>query len=63
MDDNILKLRITLNLDGKWATQMSEQDQLEYSTVRLNSCLGFRGHVEKLRWVKDRGGKVSTTGP
>lgn len=43
MEDNTLKLKITLNLDGKWATQMSEEELLEYLTVRLNSCLGFRG--------------------
>ena len=52
MDDNILKLKITPNLDGKWSRQMTEEELLEYLTLRLNSCLGFRAQVKKLRRVK-----------
>ena len=57
MDENTLKLRITLDLDGKWSAQMSEDDLLDYLTTRLNSCLGFRGRVKKLRRVKERSSK------
>ena len=62
MDENILKLRITLDLDGKWATQMSEEELLDYLTTRLNSCLGFRGRVKKLRRAKQRSSKPAVGG-
>ena len=33
---------------------MTEEELLEYVTLRLNSCLGFRGQVRKLRRIEEK---------
>ena len=52
MESNEIKLRMTVNLDGYWSTLMGEEELTEYLTSKLNSCIGFRGRVKKLKLVK-----------
>ena len=59
MESNEVRLRVTLNLDGKWSTLMSEEELTDYLKTRMNSSLGFRGQVKKLKLVKPRAKKES----
>jgi hypothetical protein len=43
---------VTPNLDGKWSTLMGEAELTDYLITRMNSTLGFRGQVKKLKLVK-----------
>jgi hypothetical protein len=43
-----LKLKVTLNLDEKWAQNYSSEELLDYLKARLNYSLGFRGQVKKM---------------
>ena len=43
-----LKLKITLDLDEKWAENFSSEELLEYLKARVNYSLGFRGQVKKM---------------
>jgi hypothetical protein len=45
---------MTLDVDGKWSSLMDEAELAENLTTKLNNCLGFRGHVKKLKLVKPR---------
>ncbi len=43
-----VKLSITLGLDKDWAMGQREAEFLEYVENRLNTTLGFRGHVANI---------------
>lgn len=43
-----LKLNITIDLDRKWARNLTEDELRAYLQNRLDYCLGFRGKVKKL---------------
>ena len=52
MDNNQIAFKGTLEVDGKWASNFSREELLEYLLEylkgRLNYSLGFRGEVKKL---------------
>lgn len=48
MDNNQIAFKGTLEVDGKWASNFSREELLEYLKERLNYSLGFRGEVKKL---------------
>ena len=52
MDNNQITFKGTLEVDGKWASNFSREELLEYLLEylkeRLNYSLGFRGEVKKL---------------
>lgn len=54
MDNNQLVAKVTLNLDGKWAENLTPDELTDYITTRLNHALGFRGQVKKLRTVRPK---------
>ena len=54
MDDNMITVKMTLRIDGRWSAQMSEEDLIEYLTAKLDNNLGFRGQVKKLRLASKR---------
>ncbi len=54
MDNNHLVAKVTLNLDEKWADNLTPEELTEYITTRLNHALGFRGHVKKLKTVRPK---------
>lgn len=54
MDDNQITFKITLELDGQWATNLSEDELLDYIRHRMNSSLGFRGQIKKFNVVKQQ---------
>jgi hypothetical protein len=43
--------KVVLELDEKWAAQLTKEELLEYIRERLNSSLGFRGQVKRFRVV------------
>ena len=49
MSSRQIILKLTLELEDKWARQMSAEELVEYIKERLNSSLGFRGQVKKFR--------------
>jgi len=48
MDNKQIKLRVTLEIDDKWASNLSKDELAETIKVRLNNSLGFRGRVKRL---------------
>jgi hypothetical protein len=52
MDKREYKFKVTLELDKKWAGQMNYEELIEYIKYRLNSSLGLRGQIKKLKAVK-----------
>lgn len=51
MNKKDLILKVSLELDEKWASNFSREELLEYTKERLNYSLGFRGEVKKLMIV------------
>lgn len=43
-----MKFNVTLELDEKWASNLTREELIEYLKARLDYSLGFRGHVKKL---------------
>ena len=48
MDNKQIILKVTLELDEKWASNFTREELLEYLKERLNYSLGFRGHVKRM---------------
>jgi hypothetical protein len=46
-----LKFKVTLELDGKWASNQTTEELVEYIKTRMNSSLGFRGQIKKVTLV------------
>ena len=46
-----IKVKATLQLDEKWAGNQTTEELVEYLKARLNSSLGFRGQIKKLKLV------------
>jgi hypothetical protein len=46
-----LKFKVTLDLDGKWASNQTTEELVEYIKTRMNSSLGFRGQIKKVTLV------------
>ena len=43
--------RVTLQLDEKWVSRLTHEETVDYLEARLNSSLGFRGAIKKLKVV------------
>ena len=41
--------RATLEINEKWASTMTQEEMVDYLEARLNSSLGFRGTIKKLK--------------
>ncbi len=54
MENGQIVAKVTLNLDEKWAANLTPEELTEYITTRLNHALGFRGQVKKLRTVNPK---------
>ena len=46
-----ITFNVTLELDKKWARNMTREELIEYIEARLTSSLGFRGLVKKFKVV------------
>ncbi len=42
---------VTLELNEKWARNMTREELIEYIEARLTSSLGFRGQLKKFKVV------------
>ena len=49
MNKNDIILKVSLELDEKWASNFTREELLEYLKEKLNYSLGFRGEVKRLR--------------
>ena len=52
MDSKSITFKATLTLDEEWSTNQSTDDLIAYIRDRLDTTLGFRGEVKRLRVVK-----------
>ena len=46
-----IKFAVTLDLDEKWASNLSIDELTQYIKDRMNSSLGFRGQIKKFSVV------------
>ena len=46
-----LRFKVTLELNEKWARNQTTEELVDYIKTRLNSSLGFRGQIKKLKMV------------
>lgn len=53
MEKNKIAVRVTLELDEKWASNLTTEEIIDYIKTRINSSLGFKGAVKKFRVVGD----------
>ena len=61
MTDENLTLRVTLKIDGEWASHQTREELIESISTRLDTCLGFRGWTERIRVMERRGGTTRFT--
>jgi hypothetical protein len=54
MEKNKITFKVTLELDEKWASNLTTEEIIDYIKTRVNSSLGFKGAVKKFRVVSDR---------
>ncbi len=54
MEKREIIFRVTLQLDEKWAGRQTQEEVVDYLEARLNSSLGFRGAIKKLKVMKER---------
>jgi len=54
MSNSEVTVRVTLQLDEKWASHLTREELAEYIKERLNSSLGFRGQVKRFRLLSDK---------
>jgi hypothetical protein len=47
-----ITFRVTLSLDETWANNQTEDEVVGYIRDRLNTSLGFRGEIKRLRVIK-----------
>lgn len=48
MGDRKMRMRLTLELEREWASQLSKEELADYIRHRLDTTLGFRGKVKRL---------------
>jgi hypothetical protein len=46
-----LRFKVTLEINDKWARTQTTEELVDYIKARLNSSLGFRGQIKKLKMV------------
>jgi hypothetical protein len=51
MEQIKIEVKATLQLDEKWANTQTTEELVEYLKARLNSSLGFRGRIKRLKLV------------
>ncbi len=51
MDKKEITVKVTLELDEKWVSNLSPEEIVEYVKERVNSSLGFRGQIKKFSVV------------
>jgi len=61
MNGNGMRLQIILRLDEKWASHQTREELIECIRSRLDTSLGFRGQIEKVKIMEKRPG-VSSRG-
>jgi len=49
-----LTLRVTLKIDGKWASHQTREELIESIRTRLDTSLGFRGWTERIKVAEKR---------
>ena len=49
MDNNQIKVRVTLELNKNWAKNLSKEQLTEFIKVKFDTALGFRGQVETVK--------------
>jgi hypothetical protein len=49
-----MRLKVTLELDEKWASYQTKEELIESLRSRLDTSLGFRGNIDKLKLVEKR---------
>ena len=52
MQDITIKFKVTVQLNEKWASNLTTEEIIEYLKARMNSSLGFRGKIKKLNVVQ-----------
>jgi len=57
MGNKEITFTVTLELDQKWASNLSPKEVVERIKERVNSSLGFRGQVKKFTMVSGKPGK------
>lgn len=58
MEKNKITFKATLELDERWASNLTTEEVIDYIKTRINSSLGFRGAVKKFRVIIDRKKKI-----
>ena len=56
MGNKQITFTATLELDQKWASNLSPEEVVEHIKERVNSSLGFRGQVKKFSVVSGKAG-------
>ena len=51
MEANQITAKVTLNLDEKWASNLTSEELNDYIRTRLDFALGFRGRVKKIKTI------------
>jgi hypothetical protein len=46
-----IKLSVTVQLDEKWASNLTTEELVECLKAQLDKSLGFRGQITKLKLV------------
>ncbi len=54
MREKGIVFRLTLEIDDKWASNLSRDELIDTVESRLNRGLGFRGRVRRLRIIGDK---------
>ncbi len=57
MDKKEITVKVTLELDEKWVSNLSPEELVEHVKQRVNRSLGFRGQVKKFSVVAGKAGK------
>ena len=52
METNRVVVKMTIELDDKWTSNLTRDEVIEYLKARFNSSLGFRGGIKRFRIVK-----------
>ncbi len=50
-NSNGLRAKVTIDLDEKWASNLTPEELADTLKYRLNHALGFRGSVKKVKTV------------
>ena len=54
MSNSEVSITMTLKLDEEWSQHQDEDELVDYLRARIDSSLGFRGRIKRLRLVAKR---------